>query len=110
MAIVVFRGEPACHDIQVEIINGLEFVISREAGVELEGETMSGGKEEDSGDVSNVMLLKDVVSHDTFGCGMEAVLRVWEGGNGINEDGVVIVSCDDFTGRGKIGAEGILGN
>ena len=112
MAIVVCGSEPAGHDVQVDVIDDLEFIVSGEAGVELDGETMSRLEEEDGRDMGNVMLLKDVANCDTFGCIMEGVFGVWESGVCINENSIIIiiVSGDDFTSRGKIGAKGILGN
>ena len=110
--LVVLSSEPTCHDIQVDVIDGPEFVIGGEVGVELDGEMMSRWEEEDGRDMGNVMLLKDVANCDTFGCIMEGVFGVWESGVCINENSIIIiiVSGDDFTSRGKIGAKGILGN
>ena len=109
MAIVVLGSEPAGHDVWVDVVDGPEFIISGEAGVELDGEMMSRWKEEDGGDMGNVMLMKDVVNCDTFGCISKGVFGIWEGGNGIHDDSIIIFGCDDFTSRHKISAYWAMG-
>ena len=110
VAIVVLGGGPTCNDIRVDVVDGPEFIIGGEAGAELDDEMMSGWKEQDGGDMGNVMLLKDVAYRDTFGCIMEGVFGVCESGDCIDENGVVavIVGGDDLTGGGKVSAQGIL--
>ena len=75
---------------------------------------MAGGKkQEDSRDVGDAMLVKDVMDGDTIWSIRDGVFGVQEGGVGLvvlNEDGVIIVGGDDCTSRGKIGAKGVLGN
>ena len=55
--------------------------------------------------MSNAMLMEDVTNCDTIGNIMDGVFGIWEGGNGLvvlNEDSIIIVSGDDFTGRVKL--------
>ena len=101
---MVLSGEPTCNNIRVDVVDGPEVVIGGEAGVELDGETMSGWKEEDVGDMGNVMLLKDVSNHDAFRCVMEGVFGVWESGDCVDENGIIAVDVGgvDLTGGGKV--------
>ena len=107
---MVLSGEPTRNDIRVDVVDGLEFVIGREAGAELDCETMSGWEEQDGGDVGDMMLLKDFAYCDTFGCMMEGVFGVWEGGDFIDENGiiVVIVGSDNIASGSEVSAQGIL--
>ena len=111
---MVLSGKPACYDIRVEVINGAEFIICGEAGVKLSREMVARGKEEDSRDMGNVMLMEDVMDGDTIWSVRNGVFGVREGCIGLvildDHGGVIVVGSDDFTGRGKIGAEGVLGN
>ena len=110
---MVLGGKPACHNIRIKVIDGFEVIIGGKAGIELKSEMVAGGKEKDSRDMSDAMLMEDVTNHDTIGNIMDGVFGIWDGGNGLvilNADGIIIVTGDDFTGMGRIGATGVLSN
>ena len=111
---MILSGKPACcNEISIKVIDGFEVIIGRKVSIELNSEVVTGEKEKNSQDIGNVMLMEDVAHCDTIRNIMDGVFGIWEGDNGLfvlDDDGVIIVSGYDFTSRGKIGAEGVLGN